>query len=84
MEGPGLLGMSGWEIALMVISGFLAVTMLVRLMRLERDRMLERFRREMLEHQAERRQAETKAQATERAAWGAGASPERRMKLHGE
>jgi len=68
MDDSTVLGLSGWELALMAVSGFLAVTMLVRLMRSERDRLLDQFRREMLEHQARVEAERTKAQASERAA----------------
>jgi len=41
--------MEGWDVALLVVAGYLAVVSLIRLMARHRDRMVERFSRELAE-----------------------------------
>ncbi len=41
--------MEGWDLALLVVAGYLAVVSLIRLMARHRDRLVERFSREMAE-----------------------------------
>jgi len=54
--------MDGWDVALLVAAGYLAVTALVRLMIRRRNQLVEHFRRdvkrEKRRRQAERQQAQ--------------------------
>lgn len=58
MQDPAILGLTGWEIALLAVSGYVAVVTLAGLMRRERERLLDRFRREMVGKQLERKREE--------------------------
>ncbi len=49
--------MDGWDVALLVVSGYVAVVTLVRLMARRRNQMMEEFRRE-LKKEKRRKQAE--------------------------
>jgi hypothetical protein len=39
--------MDGWDVAIMIVAGYVAVTALVRLMLHRRDRLVEQFRAEL-------------------------------------
>ncbi len=68
MHGPDrevtpMGNMDGWQIGLLVVAGYIAVTALVRMMRHRRDRLIEEFRDEFAAEQKRKRQAElTEAQ----------------------
>jgi len=51
--------MDGWDIVLLVVAGYIAVTALVRLMIGQRNRLVDRFRRE-LRAETKKKQAEQK------------------------
>jgi hypothetical protein len=56
--------MDGWDLALLGVVAFVAVSVLVRLMAGHRDRLVERLREEMKQHQtAEEAKAARQAQA---------------------
>ena len=59
--------MDGWDVALWVVAGYLALTPLVRMMLARRERLLVRFRAEMAEEKRRRKQQE-KSEARGRAA----------------
>ena len=44
--------MDGWDVALLAVAGYVAVSVLVRLMTGHRDRLVERLREEMKQQQA--------------------------------
>jgi len=54
--------MDGWDLTLLLVAGYVAVTALVRLMARRREQMMADFRREVKEEkrrrEAEKRQAE--------------------------
>jgi hypothetical protein len=52
--------MESWDIALLVVVGYLAAVALVRLMSRHRDQLLERFRSEMQREKQQRKKAESK------------------------
>ena len=45
--------MDGWDVAILAVAGYLAVTGLVRLMLVHRDRMLAQFRSQMEQQRKE-------------------------------
>lgn len=54
--------MDGWDLAIMVLVGYVAVVSLVRLMLLRRDDMMKEFREELAKEK-NRRQMEDRQQA---------------------
>jgi hypothetical protein len=66
-------GLDAWDIALYMAAGYVAVIALVRLMLHERDRLVQRFRTEMLAERqrqaaAERQRKKDEAKARDRGA----------------
>ena len=59
--------MDGWDVALLVAAGYLAVTALVRLMIRRRDQLVEHFRRDV-KREKQRRRAQQRQTQRERAA----------------
>lgn len=59
--------MDGWDVALLVVAGYVATVALVRLMIRRRDQMLDQFRREV-EKERKRREAEDQRSRRERTA----------------
>jgi len=58
--------MDPWDIALLTVAGYVAVLSLVRLMRRQRDRLMDEFR-----HQFEKEQKRKKKEAAQQAERGA-------------
>ena len=56
--------MDGWDLALLVGAGYVAVTALVRLMIRRRDQLLDEFRREMAK-QTRRKETERRRRSSE-------------------
>ena len=56
-----MANMDGWDLALLVVAGYVATTALVRLMIRRRDRMLAEFRRRMADEK-KRKAAEERRQ----------------------
>ncbi len=54
--------MDGWDVALLVAAGYLAVTALVRLMIRRRDQLVEHFRRDVEREKRRRRAQQRRAQ----------------------
>ena len=58
--------MDGWDVALLVVAGYVATVTLVQLMIRRRDQMLEEFRRQMeqerIRKEAEQRQPQSRRQ----------------------
>ncbi len=50
-----MFGMDGWDIAIMVVAAYIAVTALVRLMYLRRDSLLDELARQVQAEQERRR-----------------------------
>lgn len=70
--------MDGWDFALLIVVGYVAVSVLVRLMAGHRDQLVARLRQEMKQHQAAQVIREAKAAKTVQ---GEGqASPDRRRR----
>jgi hypothetical protein len=63
-----MLVLQGWEIGLLVVAGFIAVTALVRLMRARRDELTEELLRQAEDDQRRKQQAERKAKQKQRKA----------------
>ena len=57
--------MDGWDVALLVVAGYVAIVTLVRLMIRRREQMLAKFRREVEKEKA-RREAEPRSQESRR------------------
>ena len=57
--------MDGWDVALLVAAGYVAATVLVRLMTRRRDQLLDEFHREMAKRKR-RKDAERRNQRPER------------------
>ncbi len=57
--------LQGWEIALLACAAFIAVTALVRLMRLRRDELMSQLLRQAEEEHRQKSKAERKAQKKE-------------------
>jgi hypothetical protein len=60
--------MDGWDVALLAVAGYVAVSALVRLMLARRDRLLAEFRAQMAEEKRRRKQAPKKPAARDKAA----------------
>ncbi len=58
--------MDGWDVALLVVAGYVAVVTLVRLMVRRRDQMLDEFRRDVAKEKARRELDQRKQQQSER------------------
>ena len=58
-----MFNMDGWDVAVALIAGYVAVTTLVRLMIAKRDAVVERLRGEIEAEQARQKQAEKQAAA---------------------
>ena len=54
--------MDGWDVALLVAAGYIAVTALVRLMIRRRDQLVEHFRRDVKKEKGRRRAQRQQAQ----------------------
>ncbi len=54
--------MDGWDVALLVAAGYIAVTALVRLMIRRRDQLVEHFRRDVKKEKSRRRAERQQAQ----------------------
>ena len=55
--------MDGWEVALLVVAGYVALVTLVRLMIRRRDQVTEQFHRELEKEKKRRKAEERKRQA---------------------
>ena len=55
--------MDNWDITLLVVAGYLAVIALVRLMRRQRDQMLDEFRRQIKEDNKREKEEEWRKSA---------------------
>jgi len=58
--------MDGWDIALLAVAGYVAVTALVRLMLRRRDQMVEQLRRQAAQRAEARRRENRRREADER------------------
>ncbi|NQU20050.1 MAG: hypothetical protein HQ567_02120 [Candidatus Nealsonbacteria bacterium] len=54
--------MDGWDVALLVAAGYIAVTALVRLMIRRRDQLVEHFRRDVKKEKSRQRAERQRAQ----------------------
>lgn len=69
MQTDLLFGLNAWDWTLLVLAGWVAVTSLVRLMRIYRDETIDRLRREVLDAQLRQiREEQLKAGAEQQAA----------------
>jgi hypothetical protein len=57
--------MDGWDVALLVVAGYVAIMALVHLMIRRRDQMVEQFRKEM-DKEKKRREAEERKRRFQR------------------
>jgi hypothetical protein len=57
-----MANMNGWDVALLVVAGYVAVTALVRLMLRRRNQTIDEFRQQM---EAERKRKEAQAREEE-------------------
>ena len=58
----------GWDVAVLVVAGYLAIVVLVRLMVVERDRLLARFRSELQQEVQRQKLAEKQRKKQEQKA----------------
>lgn len=68
MQTDLILGLTTWDWILIVIASWVAVTSLIRLMRLHRDQVIDRLRREVIEAQLRHRREQEQKQQNQQAA----------------